>query len=106
MPSTWVLIHFSLHYSDEEIFGFFRDPLHSGIVLESTDLEGVRPPDLVLWLDSGVVPLWIAEFGLDAYGAPSSSGAAAGHQGTAGAEHASAAGAGEACEPCEPLNLA
>ena len=89
-----MLIHFSLHYSDEEIFGFFRDPLHSGIVLESTDLEGVRPPDLVLWLDSGVVPLWIAEFGLDAYGAPSSSGAAAGHQGTAGAEHASAAGAG------------
>ena len=33
-PSTWVLIHFSLRYSDEHICGFFRDPLRSGIVLE------------------------------------------------------------------------
>jgi hypothetical protein len=98
-----VLIHFSLRYSDEDICGFFRDPLRSGIVLESTDLEGVRPPDLVLWLDSGVVPLWVAAFGLDADAAPRSSGAAAGHQGTAGGEHAAAAGAAEACEPCEPL---
>lgn len=56
---TWVLVHFSLRYNDDEIASFFSSPEKSRIVLrEPSD----RPPDLVLWLDAGPQELWIDYF--------------------------------------------
>jgi len=57
---TWVLVHFSLRYSDEAILGFFEDPNTSRVNL--TDKDPSRPPDVVLWLDAGPRELWIESF--------------------------------------------
>jgi len=57
---TWVLVHFSLRYKDQEIEDFFADAEKSRVELE--DGAGSRPPDLVLWLDGGPKPLWIQSF--------------------------------------------
>lgn len=51
---TWILMHFSLRYKDEEILEFFLDPLRCAMVLErTTDPQ----PLLLLWLDSGLISL-------------------------------------------------
>ena len=62
--TTWVLIHFSLRYPDEEVCAFFRDTERSGVILEEGEggEDRTRPPDLVLWLDTGVVQLWVRSF--------------------------------------------
>ena len=44
-------MHVSLRYKDKEIIDFFANAEQSRIVLE--DGARSRPPDLVLWLDSG-----------------------------------------------------
>ena len=59
-PKTWVLVHFSLRYSDGDIVGFFECPENSGIVLRRHRSD--RPPDVVLWLDTGPRELWIESF--------------------------------------------
>jgi len=60
---TWVLVHFSLRYNDDEIVSFFADPERSRIVLQNVEEStSDRPPDLVLWLDAGPRELWIESF--------------------------------------------
>jgi len=90
--TCWILIHFSLRYTDSEILNFFESKDKCGIRFcrkrsqqetrntannqSSSDAAqpSVRPPqpptpqrqlakapDLVLWLDSGIVELWIEE---------------------------------------------
>ena len=56
-PVTFVLIHFSLRYSDSEIRDFFCD-VEKAQLGSSVSEEGSGPPHLVLWLDTGVVQLW------------------------------------------------
>ena len=66
--NTWVLVHFSLRYKDQDILDFFYNSKKSGIILlkEEEEEENSRrrraPPDLVLWLDSGPHELWIKSF--------------------------------------------
>ena len=54
---TWVLVHFSLRYTDEQINAFFDDPATCGLTLVPEPMES-RPPNLVLWLLSGPRELW------------------------------------------------
>ena len=56
-PTTFVLIHFSLRYSDSEIIDFFLDVARVGLG-SAVATEGFGPPHIVLWLDSGIVQLW------------------------------------------------
>lgn len=42
--TTWVLFHFSLRYSDDELRTFFR----------TASSDGSRPRNVILWLDSGI----------------------------------------------------
>ena len=75
-PTTWVLIHFSLRHSDTEISAFFADPSLCGLRLQRSPpsppaattappVEGPGshspPPLVVLWLDAGIVQLWLTE---------------------------------------------
>jgi len=41
---TFVLVHFSLRYKDDEIRSYFQ----------SAGSDGTRPKNVVLWLDSGI----------------------------------------------------
>ena len=82
---TWVLVHFSLRYSDDGIGAFFSDGGEGGLVYSRSAEAGEaceepRPPDIVLWLDTGVRELWVDEVRL---------------VGTAEKE-----GAVPSCEPC------
>lgn len=61
-PTTWVLVHFSLRYSDQEIIEFFQKETQSHIRLDSNPAHSSRPPDIVLWLDSGPQEFWIQSF--------------------------------------------
>jgi len=54
---TWVLVHFSLKYSDDSIRSFFMDAAQCGLEFQIAGKEFV--PDVVLWLDTGVVELWL-----------------------------------------------
>mmetsp|Transcript_7838 Transcript_7838/g.11456 ORF Transcript_7838/g.11456 Transcript_7838/m.11456 type:complete len:374 (-) Transcript_7838:4-1125(-) len=56
---TWMLVHFSLRYTDEHIANFFHDLDQCKLLLEQ---KSERPPDLVLWLDTGPRELWVGEF--------------------------------------------
>lgn len=59
-PQTWILVHFSLRYVDEQIEAFFRDPEKSRICLDDDESVCTRhPANLVLWFDGGPVELWI-----------------------------------------------
>lgn len=58
---TFILIHFSLRYSDSEIVSFFMNSEECGLLNPSqtpphdnTEL----PPHIILWLDTGLVRLW------------------------------------------------
>ena len=89
--TTWVLCHFSLRYTDEEVAAFFTDVARSGLRLAhrrrhtedaptssaassaasataADDQQGSAAPqraaDLVLWLSSGVVELWVESMDL------------------------------------------
>ena len=53
---TWILIHFSLRYTDQQVSEFFSDGERCGARFAK---EGAGPPDVVLWLDSGVCELWV-----------------------------------------------
>ena len=88
--TTWVLIHFSLRYPDEEVCAFFRDTERSGVILEEGEggEDRTRPPDLVLWLDTGVVQLWVRSFTAAAEKADGED--SSGHGG----------GSGAPCAPC------
>lgn len=55
-PNTWVLIHFSLRYREPDILEFFENMKSLGERLPPQE----RPPNLVLWLDSGIVEMWFA----------------------------------------------
>mmetsp|Transcript_6461 Transcript_6461/g.9908 ORF Transcript_6461/g.9908 Transcript_6461/m.9908 type:complete len:359 (+) Transcript_6461:364-1440(+) len=55
---TWVLVHFSLRYSDQDIIDFFDDPEQCRMRFQGIH-DPSRPPDVVLWLDSGPKELWI-----------------------------------------------
>eukprot|EP01063_Lacrimia_lanifica_P031513 TRINITY_DN520_c0_g1_i11.p1 TRINITY_DN520_c0_g1~~TRINITY_DN520_c0_g1_i11.p1 ORF type:complete len:382 (+),score=122.13 TRINITY_DN520_c0_g1_i11:49-1194(+) len=64
-PQTWILVHFSLRYSDGDIDAFFHDAEASGLTLEQEPADGDvagarRAPDVVLWLDAGPQPLWVS----------------------------------------------
>jgi ribonuclease Z len=64
--TTWILCHFSLRYTDEQIRDFFVDSERSGIRVQSPTAGGAsveRRPDIVLWLDSGATELWITGVG-------------------------------------------
>lgn len=61
LGKTWVLVHFSLRYNDQAILDFFNDPEASRVHLME-DQDPSRPPDVVLWLDSGPKELWIDSF--------------------------------------------
>jgi len=52
--TTWVLMHFSLRHSDEDVVDFFSDSALCGMDLEVTTDPN---PLLVLWLDTGLVCL-------------------------------------------------
>jgi ribonuclease Z len=58
--TTFVLIHFSLRYSDAEIRNFFLNAGRTGLGSSVSTEDGGWgvPPHLVLWLDTGVVQLW------------------------------------------------
>jgi hypothetical protein len=81
--STFILIHFSLRYSDEDIVAFFMDPnrcmlpnpsqspppphtnphhMSTTSTCSSGSGDGAdkssSPPHLILWLDTGIVRLW------------------------------------------------
>jgi hypothetical protein len=56
-PVTFILIHFSLRYSDSSVVDFFMDMDAVGLGSAVTT-HGSGPPHVVLWLDSGVVQLW------------------------------------------------
>ena len=65
---TWILVHFSLRYMDEQILQFFEDETQSKLHLEppppptaADDKSNKQrsPPDIVLWLDDGPMKLWI-----------------------------------------------
>ena len=58
--TTWVLVHFSLRYSEEEIVNFFENADRSKVQLRAPGPD--RPPDIVLWLDQGPKELWINEW--------------------------------------------
>jgi ribonuclease Z len=58
---TWALVHFSLRYSDGNILDFFEDAEASRVRLVKGQ-DPARPPDLVLWLDSGPKELWVDSF--------------------------------------------
>lgn len=55
---TWVLVHFSLRYKEQEIIAFFRDE-HKCRVRWEEGKNPSRPPDVVLWLESGAHELWV-----------------------------------------------
>lgn len=57
MKHTWVLVHFSMRYLDKDIHAFFTDSARCGMRLVVSG--GPVPPDIVLWLDTGVQELWI-----------------------------------------------
>lgn len=66
--TTWVLLHFSLRYTDNHIASFFQDPGQCGTLLSSNAPSSsvdaaavVPPPDVVLWLDSGIINLWMKD---------------------------------------------
>lgn len=55
--ATFILMHFSLRYSDTEIVKFFLNP--EAVQLGSAvATAGAGPPHVVLWLDTGIVQLW------------------------------------------------
>lgn len=85
---TWVLIHFSLRYSDNDILEFFSDTASCGDAFTRSPPadDAKRPPRVVLWLDSGVVELWVAPRGEATAGGDSAAGGAGGTgQGEVGA---------------------
>jgi hypothetical protein len=59
--TSFVLIHFSLRYSDEEIVSFFMDSERCQLPSPSQSPPQERqdlPPHLILWLDTGIIRLW------------------------------------------------
>jgi len=59
MHQTWILVHFSLRYMDEQIDEFFRDQEQSKLILDDNETHDM-PPDVILWLDSGPKELWVS----------------------------------------------
>eukprot|EP00668_Euglena_longa_P012051 GGOE01014476.1.p1 GENE.GGOE01014476.1~~GGOE01014476.1.p1 ORF type:complete len:481 (+),score=66.29 GGOE01014476.1:48-1490(+) len=53
-PPTWILVHFSLRYTELEIVTFFEQMGGLGRRLPPQP----RPPNLLLWLDNRLVELW------------------------------------------------
>ena len=58
-PSTFILCHFSLRYTEEGIKEFFEDPGRCGVRVATREAGLTRRPDLVLWLDMGLHELWV-----------------------------------------------
>lgn len=57
--TTFILIHFSLRYSDEEITSFFMDSTRCHLINPSQSPPNENtPPHLILWLDTGIIKLW------------------------------------------------
>ena len=57
---TFILIHFSLRYSDDEVVDFFRTS--SGACMREIRDDSNEVPKVVLWLDSGIVRLVLDEY--------------------------------------------
>jgi hypothetical protein len=61
LHTTFVLMHFSLRYSDDEIVSFFLDSERCRLPSPSQTPPSDQPdlpPHLILWLDTGIIKLW------------------------------------------------
>jgi hypothetical protein len=59
---VFILMHFSLRYSDDEIREFFRERSGLGAALTTSEVSDAgRKPHVVLWLDSGIEQLWFQD---------------------------------------------